>query len=162
MTSIVYNPLVSLVALLLCHGSNENKNKNIYIMQVITVAASCSFANPSRSCSTFTVVWILFRTVAWHHRGAQIFVVVVLFMCFGSMEKSRQWRAEFFIVYLWRGLVWRMMEVTLSVCVCVCSIVHLQVHRCTLFFVFFCCPPPPVHVGTIAHVLCVSACILYE
>lgn len=157
-TSVVYNPLVSVVALLLCHGSNENKNKNIYIMQVITVAASCSFANAtSKSCSTFTVVWILFRTVAR-------FLLLSFYLCglalWKSHDSGEQRSLSSIYDVVWCEEWWRLLWVCVCVCVRVlhCALAGAQVHA----VIFFCCPPLLCMLGQLRmcfvclHAFCMS------
>lgn len=124
---------------------------------------TCIFTNKSKICSIFSVVWFLCRNVAWHHRKTQICFSFFLFLWFRSMEKCStvEHRDLYSVFTTWYGVK----------NVCARAIVHLQVHRCKLLFYFFLPPHPrprrrrrlsPVLVGTIARVLCVSACILYE
>lgn len=82
-------------------------------------------------------------------------------MVFSTEKYSTVESRDLYSVFMtWYGVI---NDGTFFQCVCVRPIVHLQVHRCMLLFYFFLPPhPSPVLVGTIAHVLCVSACILYE
>lgn len=158
--SIVDKPSVLLADLHYLSWSN----RNIYILQVNS--DTCIFTNKSQICSI-----VLCGSSAGREPDA--------------IERPRFFLLSFFIpVVSLYGKVFDSGELRspqciydvvqceerwgfLSVCVCVCLIVHMQVHRCTLLFrfLFFFCPSPrpsPALVGTIAHVFCVSACILYE